>query len=122
MKTNLQAKRKQAGFKSARAFAEHIGMSPNTYTQYEQGIRSMTLEKAWEFADVLKCSLDDLAGRDFHYESAPYDDPMQQELNDNYLDCTEERKSRLVVESRDYARLSKNDAEHYERGSSEMTA
>lgn len=121
MRTNLQEMRKRAGFKSARAFAEHIGISVNTYTNYEQGKASLTLEKAWEFADVLQCSLDDLAGRDFHRDN-PYEDPMQQELNDNYVNCTEERKSRLVVESRDYARLSKNDAERIERGSGEMSA
>lgn len=35
MRTNLQLIRKEAGFKSAKAFAEHMGMSPNTYTAFE---------------------------------------------------------------------------------------
>ena len=64
MKTRLQEVRKKAGFKNARAFAEHIGMPVATYTDYEQGRRSFTLEKAWEFADALECSLDELAGRE----------------------------------------------------------
>lgn len=64
MKTRLQEVRKKAGFKSARAFAEHIGMPVATYTDYEQGRRSFTLEKALEFADALGCSLDELAGRE----------------------------------------------------------
>lgn len=68
MKTNLQAMRKRAGFKSARAFAEHMNMSVNTYTNYEQGKSSLTLEQAWEFADELDCTLDELAGREW---SAP---------------------------------------------------
>lgn len=122
MKTNIQAIRKRAGFKSAKEFAEHIGMNVKTYTNYEQGTANMTLEKAWELADALDCSLDELAGRDFSYDKDEYDDPLQQELNDNYLDCTEERKSRLVVESRDYARLSKNDAERTEHSADEMSA
>ena len=63
MKFNLQEMRKRAGYKSARAFAEKIGMSLNTYNNYEQGATKLTLEKAWEFADVLECSLDELAGR-----------------------------------------------------------
>ena len=63
MKTNLQAMRKAAGFKSARAFAEHIGMNVSTYTDYEQGRRMFALEQAWEFADALGCTLDELAGR-----------------------------------------------------------
>ena len=63
MKTSLQAMRKKAGYRSARVFAEHIGMNVATYTDYEQGRHSFTLEKAWEFADLLGCSLDELAGR-----------------------------------------------------------
>lgn len=62
-KSNLQAMRKRAGYKSAKAFAEHIGMSVDTYTSYEQGKTSMSLLKAWEFADILHCTLDELAGR-----------------------------------------------------------
>ena len=63
MKTNLQALRKAAGFKSAKAFAHHIGMNVNTYTDYEQGRRMFALDQAWEFADALGCTLDELAGR-----------------------------------------------------------
>lgn len=63
MKTRLQELRKDAGFKSARAFAEHIGMSVGTYTDYEQGRRKFTFEAAWKFADELGVSLDELAGR-----------------------------------------------------------
>ena len=61
MKTQLQAMRKRAGFKSAKAFAEHIGMAVGTYTDYEQGRRMFTLEKACEFARELDCTLDSLA-------------------------------------------------------------
>ncbi len=75
MKTQLQRIRKDRGFKSAKAFAEHIGMSKDTYTNYEQGARPITLELAWEFADVLGCTLDELAGRDFKADS--YADPRQ---------------------------------------------
>lgn len=71
MKTNLQKVRKEAGFRSAKAFAEHIGISPNTYTGYEQGKTGLTVEQAWLFADALgeamgrHVSLDELAGRDW---------------------------------------------------------
>ena len=79
MKTNLQALRKAAGYKSANAFADAIGMKRSTYTDYEQGRRLFTLERACEFADILHCTLDELAGRE-----APevyYDDPDQEALN-----------------------------------------
>lgn len=82
MKTQLQRIRKLRGFKSAKAFAEHIGMNPHTYTDYEQGRRTFTLESAWEFADALNCTLDDLAGRDF--KAAVYADPRQAVMNDDY--------------------------------------
>ena len=62
-KSNLQAMRKRAGFKSARAFAEHIDMPIDTYTAYEQGKVNISLLQAWEFADILNCTLDELAGR-----------------------------------------------------------
>lgn len=69
MKTNLQELRRQAGFKSAEAFATHVGMSKRTYTNYEQGTTNLSLEKAWFFADALgevlgrHVSLDEIAGR-----------------------------------------------------------
>lgn len=65
MKTQLQALRKRAGYKSARIFAEHIGMNPGTYTAYEQGKRPLTVELAWSLADELGCSLDEIAGREY---------------------------------------------------------
>lgn len=62
---NLQRLRKEAGFKSAKAFAEKAGINPGTYTSYEQGERSFTYETAWDMADALDVSLDELGGRDF---------------------------------------------------------
>lgn len=82
MKTQLQRIRKERGFKSAKAFADHIGMNSHTYTDYEQGRRTFTLESAWEFADALECTIDELAGREFHAER--YADPRQAVLNDDY--------------------------------------
>ena len=63
MKTNLQAVRKAAGYKSAVEFAKTIGINEHTYTAYEQGRVPFTLEQAWEFADIFGCTLDELAGR-----------------------------------------------------------
>lgn len=90
MKTRLQEFRKRAGFKSAKAFAEEIGLSPNTYTNYEQGKVSLTLEKAWEFADIFACSLDELAGRKRPLKQ--YSDQRQVDLNSNYEALTDEGK------------------------------
>ena len=78
-KTNLQELRKKAGFKSARAFAEHVGIPCDTYTKYEQGATNMTLLQAWEFADILHCTLDELAGR-----TVPSITPDEMTLVDGY--------------------------------------
>lgn len=101
MKTNLQTMRKRAGFKSAKAFAEHVGISKDTYTGYEQGRIQLTLERAWEFADELHCTLDELAGRDFRASSHDdYADALQTELNECYVKMNESARSTLVDTAR----------------------
>lgn len=93
MKFNLQEMRKRAGFKSARAFAERIGMSLNTYNNYEQGISKLTLEKAWEFADVLECSLDELAGRRWPPDDLTTMDPRRRTMIESYDALTDDGKT-----------------------------
>lgn len=90
MKTQLQNIRRARGFKSAKAFAEHMGMSVGTYTQYEQGQIGLTLEKAWEFADALECTLDDLAGRKF--VAGRYQDERQAVMNEDYAHLSDAGK------------------------------
>ncbi|MBR2681633.1 MAG: helix-turn-helix transcriptional regulator [Atopobiaceae bacterium] len=65
----LQEMRKAAGYKSAREFAEHMGMSVSTYTGYEQGRIKLSLATAWLLADELGCTIDKLAGREVASES-----------------------------------------------------
>lgn len=62
-KPGLQKMRKEAGWKSARAFAEYIGVPVDTYTQWEQGKRTLNIETAWDLADALGCTIDEIAGR-----------------------------------------------------------
>lgn len=99
--SHLQKTRKAAGFKSAKAFAEHIGMSKDTYTGYEQGRISLSYERAWEFADALGCTLDEVGGR-----KAPerlYADPRQAALNGHYESLNEASKGDLVKFAKSYA-------------------
>lgn len=112
MKTRLQELRKRAGFQSAVAFAEHYGINAGTYTNYEQGKRNLTLEKAWEFADLLGCSLDELAGRQWPPEGALASaDPMRDELVRCYDASTAENRHSLVVAARNAALASGEAAE-----------
>ena len=64
----LQRLRKEAGFKSAASFANYIGIKPGTYTSYEQGEAAFSYERAWDMADALEVTLDELGGRDFPVE------------------------------------------------------
>lgn len=63
MQTRLKEIRKSRGWKSARAFAESIGMQEKTYRNYEQGTRNLYLDVACELCDALECTLDELVGR-----------------------------------------------------------
>lgn len=98
MKTRLQALRKEAGYKSAVAFAKEINMNPHTYTEYEQGRITMSLQQAYEFADILDCTLDALAGREG--PEIYYDDSEQEALNYLYEKMTYEGKRALVAAAR----------------------
>ena len=64
MKTRLQHLRINAGYKSAREFAEKYNLNVNTYTSYEQGASNFSIERAIWFADIFGCSIDELAGRE----------------------------------------------------------
>lgn len=92
----LQAARKRAGYKSAKAFAEHMGLNVSTYTDYEQGRLMFTLNQAWEFADALGCTLDSLAGRKAPVTSSQYSDYDQERLNGYYESMNSLGKEQLV--------------------------
>lgn len=91
---HLQVMRKEAGFKSAKAFAEHMGMSVSAYTEYEQGRRSFSYETAWDIADALDCTLDALGGRT--PPARDYDDHRQQVLNHAYGMLDDRSKGELA--------------------------
>ena len=65
----LQAARRSAGFKSAKAFAEHMQYNVGTYTNWEQGKQMFSLEQAYEMANALGCTLDELGGRTYPHEN-----------------------------------------------------
>lgn len=97
MKTQLQAMRKRAGFKSAKAFAEHVGISVSTYTKYEQGMSELSLERAWEFADALDCTLDELAGR--KVPNKINEDVRMESIADSYESMNETGRARLAEQA-----------------------
>ena len=105
MKTKLQELRVAAGYKSAKDFAIEHGFNVGSYTNYEQGQRNLSLELAWKFADILQCSLDELAGR------TPPPKPLAQspaetELISYYRQCTPPRRQIIYSTAADNALLS----------------
>ena len=99
MKTRLQELRKRAGYKSAKSFAEKCGMKLGTYTDYEQGRTSLTLERAWYFADILGCTLDELAGRTWPKDARAYGDPKQRKLNENWERLSDSARDHVLEDS-----------------------
>lgn len=80
----LQRMRREAGFRSAKDFAERVGIPMSTYTRYERAGDGpecgIPLASAWAIADVLGCSIDLVVGReDFDAKNAEY--PIQKRVN-----------------------------------------
>lgn len=75
-----------------------MNMSVGTYTQYEQGQISLSLEKAWEFADALDCTLDELAGR--KRPRKEFSDPEQEALNSYFESMNDNGRTALVESAR----------------------
>ena len=112
-KRTLQRLRRHAGYRSAKDFAEELGIPDSIYTHYERagdGVDcGMPLSTAWQIADKLGCSIDLVVGRkdiDTHglesiesrYEALS---ASGRALVDNYLFCVElsERPQRRGGES-----------------------
>ena len=64
---NLRYYREQAGYKTAKEFADILNIPYNTYTAYENQKREPKLEMLIKIADLLNISLDDLLGREDNY-------------------------------------------------------
>ena len=64
MANTLQELRKEAGFKTAKEFAEAADIPAPTYTRYEQDPAKIPIERAWVIADKLGCSIDAVVGRE----------------------------------------------------------
>lgn len=83
-----------------REVAEKVGMPVRRYGSYERGERSISLEDAARIADVLDCSLDELAGRNWR-PGRNYADPRQAELNRCWESLDPERQDRIIASAQD---------------------
>lgn len=72
---NIQRLRRAKGY-TQEEMAEMLGVTKRCYGAWERGERSFALENAWAIADVLDCTLDELAGREV---PEPYEPDMPSE-------------------------------------------
>lgn len=67
-KRTLQRLRREAGYRSAKDFAEALGIPASTYARYERtgdgADCGIPLPAAWQIADKLGCSIDLVVGRE----------------------------------------------------------
>ena len=128
MENSLKTLRKAAGYKTAKAFAEAIGMPATTYSKYElsaeDGEVSMPLKSAWTIADALGCTIDALVGRGDVPEAGMSGDIQRRygmlsddgkELVDGFLAMVEGREKSAAEKRRaELARVYMNEARRAE--------
>ena len=56
--------RKGAGYRTAREFADAIGVPATTYSRYEANPEKIPLAAAWSIADFLGCAIDEVVGHE----------------------------------------------------------
>lgn len=93
----LQQLRKRAGYRSAASFAAALGVKTNTYTTYEQGKASFSYERAWEMADLLGVSLDELGGREWPPGGARSLTGEERSLVDSFRAATPRERYALIT-------------------------
>ena len=94
MDLQLERLRKKAGYKNRRQFAEALGTNERQIKAWECSERKLRLEDVCKIADLLRCTLDELAGRSF--QPAAYSDPRQQSLNYSYSLLDDRSKGELA--------------------------
>lgn len=107
----LQTLRRKAGYASARAFAERLGIPAPTYAKYERQPETpdnrIPMGAAWKIADALGCSIDVVVGRYDEDDEAMRIQRMYDSLTlgsrervDEFLDFIEYREHMIASQGR----------------------
>lgn len=91
-------------------------MKPTKYQEYEMGRSKLDLAVAWEIADLLDISLDELGGRHFSAPESTQED--ERRVLADYRACTPERKreaAQYVRERRAFSEERAGDSASYDR-------
>ena len=94
---NLKHYREKAGYKSAKEFANTLGIPPNTYVGYEVRGREPKFDTLCKIADLLEVSTDDLLGRTTNILGNNEDDLLEKIINESIKigDCKLLKLSRI---------------------------
>ena len=125
---SLRRLRRAAGYTSAKAFAEVVGIPAPTYAKYEQGEggpeTGMPIRNAWLIADALGCSIDAVVGRDDVPEAGLSGEVQRRfdalsedgkQLVMDFLGMAEMREERAeAIRRREIARRYRREARQYE--------
>lgn len=115
MNTRLKEIRKAKGFKSAKAFADSIGMQEKTYRNYEQGVRNLYLDVACELCTALGCTLDELVGNEPKRDAAQPTKNDEHEILMLYRNMDEKHQALLLENARAFSALSVKDGARIEK-------
>jgi transcriptional regulator with XRE-family HTH domain len=63
MAKTIQDLRRERGYRSAREFADALGISPSSMSRYDNQPDAIPTKVAWAMADKLGCSIDEVVGR-----------------------------------------------------------
>lgn len=109
MELVLKQVRERFGY-TQKQLADELGVKVATYRTWEQGSVKLTLENAYNIANVLGCTPNDLCD---WYATHPRErprqarlDPEREALISNYDRCTPEKRDMLMQQAMDGAYIS----------------
>lgn len=97
MAKSIKDLRQEKGYRSAREFADALGIATSSMSRYDRDPETIPLKHAWAMADLLDCSIDEVVGRS-HVTSGA------NELQDFYDGLLPETRA-LMDEFIDFARM-----------------
>lgn len=112
MELVLKQVRERCGY-TQKQLADELGVKVATYRTWEQGSVKLTLENAFNIANVLGCTPNDLCD---WYATHPRErplrsDPERDELGDCYDACTPDQRAGLLMSARNAAAASRDFSE-----------
>ena len=64
MAKSIKDLRQEKGYRSAREFADALGIATSSMSRYDRDPETIPLKHAWAMADLLGCSIDEVVGRE----------------------------------------------------------